>query len=54
MLTYYIITFIVGAIIGALITFIYSEVTDKLKLAKAGYGIGKGILYYIIRKFKKS
>jgi hypothetical protein len=49
-----IIVFIIAYILGALTIWIYDQVTDKMKIAKAGYGIGKTLLFYIINKFKKS
>ena len=48
-----IIIFIIAYILGALTIWIYDQATDKMKIAKAGYGIGKTLLLYIIRKFKK-
>lgn len=48
-----IIIFIIAYILGALTIWIYDQVTDKMKIAKAGYGIGKTLLLYIIGKFKK-
>ena len=48
-----IIWFIIGFIIGTLVIWIYNQVTDKVQLAKTGYGIGKSILFYILNKFKK-
>lgn len=48
-----IIIFIIAYILGALTIWIYNQVTDKMKIAKAGYGIGKTLLLYIIGKFKK-
>lgn len=51
---WYIVWFIIGFILGALVVWIYNQVTDKVKIAKAGYGIGKSILFYILSKFKKS
>lgn len=49
-----IIVFIIAYILGALTIWIYDQVTDKMKIAKVGYGIGKSILLYIVSKFKKS
>lgn len=48
-----IIVFIIAYILGALTIWVYDQVTDKMKIAKAGYGIGKTLLLYIIGKFKK-
>jgi hypothetical protein len=50
---WYIVSFIVGCILGSLIMWVYGEVTDKVKLAKTGYGIGKTFLFWLINKFKK-
>ena len=49
---WYFIWFIIGAIIGALVTWTYGELTDKVKLAKTGYGVGKTLILWIIRKIK--
>ncbi len=50
---WYFIWFIIGAIIGSLITWAYGELTDKVKLAKTGYSVGKIFVLWIIGKFKK-
>ena len=50
---YYILVFILGFVLGGLIMWIYGQVTDKLNIAKAGYGIGKSLLIFGINKFKK-
>jgi len=50
---WYIVWFIIGFILGSLIMWIYGQVTDKVQLAKTGYGIGKSILFYILNKLKK-
>jgi hypothetical protein len=42
-----------GLVIGSLGTWIYGEVTDKVKLAKTGYGLGKTFVLWIINKIKK-
>ena len=45
--------FLMGLVIGSLATWIYGELTDKVKLAKTGYGIGKTFVLWIISKIKK-
>ena len=50
---WYVIWFLIGAIVGSLATWIYGELTDKVKLAKTGYGLGKTFVLWIIGRFKK-
>ena len=50
---YYILTFILGFIIGALVVWIYNQVTDKVMWAKTGYGFGKRLFLFIFNKIKK-
>ena len=50
---WYVIWFLIGAIVGSLGTWIYGELTDKVKLAKTGYGLGKTFVLWIINKIKK-
>ena len=54
---YYILTFIFGFILGgtfgAGIMWVYGQITDKVQLIKTGYGVGKGLLIYLINKFNK-
>ena len=47
---WYIIWFLIGTIVGSLGTWIYGELTDKVKLAKMGYGLGKIFVLWIINK----
>jgi hypothetical protein len=53
---YYILTFIFGFILGgtfgAGIMWVYGQITDKVQLVKTGYGVGKGLLIYLINKLK--
>ena len=51
---YYILTFILGFIIGALGTWVYNQVTDKVMWAKTGYSLGKRLLLFIFNKVKKA
>ena len=48
-----ILIFIFGFIVGALVLWTYNFVTDKVTIAKAGYGISKTFVMYIINKFRK-
>lgn len=48
-----ILIFISGFILGALVFWIYGFITDKVALARAGYGIGKGFVVWVINKFIK-
>ena len=50
---WYVIWFLIGLVIGSLGMWIYGEVTDKVKLAKTGYGLGKTFVLWIIGRFKK-
>ena len=50
---WYVIWFLIGVIVGSLVTWTYGELTDKVKLAKTGYGLGKAFVLWIIRRFKK-
>ena len=50
---WYIIWFLIGAIVGSLVTWAYVELTDKVKLAKTGYGLGKMFILWILGRFKK-
>jgi hypothetical protein len=50
---WYVVWFLIGFILGSLVTWVYGELTDKVKLAKAGYGVGKTFLFWTINKFKK-
>ena len=50
---WYIIWFLIGAIVGSLVTWAYGELTDKVKLAKTGYGLGKSFVLWILGRFKK-
>ena len=50
---YYILTFILGLIIGGLSVFVYNQITDKIMWAKTGYSVGKRLLIFIVNKFKK-
>ena len=50
---WYIIWFLIGLVIGSLVTWAYGELTDKVKLAKMGYGLGKTFILWILGRFKK-
>lgn len=50
---YYVLTFILGFLIGALAIWIYNQVTDKVMWAKTGYGLGKRLFIFIFSKIKK-
>ena len=50
---WYIIWFLIGAIVGSLVTWAYGELTDKVKLAKTGYGLGKTFVLWILGRFNK-
>lgn len=45
--------FISGFILGALVFWVYGFITDKVTLARAGYGIDKGFVMWVINKFIK-
>ena len=48
-----ILIFLVGFFLGAATLWVYGFVTDKVALAKTGYGLGKTIVMFFINKFKK-
>lgn len=48
-----ILIFLFGFILGGLVVWIYDQITDKMKIAKTSFGIGKGIIYFILNKLKK-
>ena len=50
---WYIIWFLIGTIVGSLVTWAYGELTDKVKLAKMGYGLGKTFILWILGRLKK-
>lgn len=50
---YYILAFVLGFVFGALIVWVYNQVTDKVMWAKTGYGLGKRLFLFILNKVKK-
>lgn len=48
-----ILIFLFGFILGGLVVWIYDQITDKMKIAKTSFRIGKGIIYFILNKLKK-
>ena len=48
-----ILIFLLGFLLGAVTLWVYGFVTDKVALAKTGYGLGKTIVVFFINKFKK-
>ena len=50
---WYVIWFLIGVIVGSLVTWAYGELTDKVKLAKTGYGLGKTFVLWILGRFKR-
>lgn len=48
----YIIVAVVSFILGFLVFWVYSWITDKLNLLKLGYTGGSWFIKYIINKFK--
>lgn len=48
-----ILIFLLGFLLGAVTLWVYGFVTDKVALAKTGYGLGKTIVMFFINKFKK-
>jgi len=50
---WYVIWFLIGAIVGSLVTWAYGELTDKVRIAKTGYGLGKTFVLWIINKIKR-
>lgn len=48
-----ILIFIAGFILGAIVLWVYGFLTDKIALAKTGYGLGKTLVMFFINKFKK-
>jgi len=51
---YYILVFILGFVTGSIIIWTYNQITDKVQMAKTGYGLGKRLLIYLINKFRKN
>lgn len=49
---YYILVFILGFVFCSFIVWIYNQVTDKVQMAKTGYGLGKRLLIYLINRFR--
>jgi len=49
---YYILVFILGFVFGGFIIWTYNQVTDKVQMAKTGYGLGKRLLIYLINRFR--
>lgn len=49
---YYILVFILGFVFGGFIVWTYNQVTDKVQMAKTGYGLGKRLLIYLINRFR--
>lgn len=47
---YYILTFIIGTIFGCFITWLYNQITDKIKIAKTGYSLCKQVYNYFMNK----
>jgi len=50
---WFVILFLTGFVVGYFVAWIYGELTDKIKLAKTGYGLGKTFVLWIIGRFKK-
>jgi hypothetical protein len=50
---WHVIWFLIGLVIGSLGMWVYGEVTDKVKLAKTGYGLGKTFILWILGRVKK-
>ena len=48
-----IIYFILGFILGSLIIWTYSQITDKWKIAKFSFGLSKKVVSLILNTFKK-
>lgn len=50
---YYILTFIIGSIFGCFITWLYNQITDKIKIVKFSYNFSKQLFKYNGRLFKR-
>ena len=48
-----IVYFILGFILGFFTIWIYNQVTDKLKVAKFSFGLGKKVVSLILNTFRK-
>jgi len=49
---YHILCFLLGFAFGSFIIWVYGQITDKVQIAKTGYGLGKRLLIYLINKFR--